>query len=385
MRNQHKIVINREELYERVWQTPARQLAKQYELSDARLTVICRLLKVPKPAPGYWAKIKHGKGPRRPPLPSLGPEERTEFVHIIDEDRQRAKVIEPDIQELANKVPEIKVSSRLNDPDLLIRNAITWIGRKPYGHSAPHTPTHLGLNVHPASVGRAVRLMDALVKGFKNLGHEVRGEDNSNKDQYFEVLGQRIRFKLREHAKQINHILIKKEMADKKAGGYFYAPKYDYLPTGRLEFNLDPVIWGVRGYKKKWSDSTKKLLESQLRDIIQGSILLAGELRREAERQEKAEQVAAELRMKRIEEEKRLAEEEARKRALDVHVQNWVKSKQLRSFIQEFEGRLMDGPYTEQARQDWRSWIAWASEYANQLDPITATLAKLADSSQKDK
>jgi hypothetical protein len=45
----------------------------------------------------------------------------------------------------------------------------------------------------------------------------------------------------------------------------------------------------------------------------------------------------------------------------------------------------MDGPYTEEAKQEYRSWIQWASEYANQLDPITATLAKLADSSQKDK
>jgi hypothetical protein len=238
--------------------------------------------------------------------------------------------------------------------------------------------------VHPDTEGRALRLIDALVKGLKNLGYAVQGEDNSNKDQYFVILGQRIRFELKEHAKQIDHVLTKKEMAVKKAGRYSYAPKYDYLPTGRLEFNLGPVIWGVRGYKKKWSGSTRKLLEDQLRDVILGAILLASESRREAERQEKAEQVAAEQRMKRIEEEKRLAEEETRRRALDVHVQNWVKSKQLRSFIQEFEGRLMDGPYTEQAKQDRMSWIAWANEYANQLDPITATLAKLADLPQED-
>lgn len=61
MRNEHKIVIKREELYERIWQTPAKKLAKEYELSDARLTVICRMLKVPKPAPGYWAKISHSR------------------------------------------------------------------------------------------------------------------------------------------------------------------------------------------------------------------------------------------------------------------------------------------------------------------------------------
>ena len=120
MRNEHKIVIKREEFYERVWQTPARQLAKEYELSDARLTAICRMLRVPKPAPGYWAKVSHGKNPRRPPLPALGPNEKTEFVHIVDEDRKRPMTIEPDIQALADRVPAIIVSSKLTNPDPLI-------------------------------------------------------------------------------------------------------------------------------------------------------------------------------------------------------------------------------------------------------------------------
>jgi hypothetical protein len=340
MRNERKIVINRDELYERVWQTPARQLAKEYDLSDARLTVICRKLKVPKPAPGYWAKIKHGKSPRRPTLPLLGPGEQADFVHIVDEDRKRPKVIDPAIQELLDKVPAIRVSQRLTDPDPLIRNARGWLRRRPYMYSEPDRLPHLSLNVYQNSMSRALRLMDALIKGLRKLGYEVRGEDASDKDQYFEIMGQGIRFKLKEKTKQIDHVLTKEQMADKKMGRYFYAPKYDYLPTGNFELYLDPVTWGARGYKKKWSDSTRKPLEGQLRDIILGAISLAGELRKEAERQKKAEQLAAEQGMKRIEEEKRLAAEEARRRVLDVHVQNWVKSKQLKSFIQEFEGRL---------------------------------------------
>jgi hypothetical protein len=376
-----KIVIKREELYERIWQIPAKQLAKEYRVSDTRLAVICKKLKVPKPAPGYWAKISHGKDPRRPPLPSLAPGERTEFVHIVDEDRKRPIVIDRTIQELLDKVPAIKVSQRLIDPDPLIKTAKAWLGRRPYIYSEPSRLPHLSLNVYQNSIGRALRLMDTLVKEFRKLGYEVRGEDASNKVQYFEILGQRIRFQFKEKAKQIDHVLTKEEMARKKQGKPVFTNKYDFLPTGHLELNLDPEIWGAVGYKKKWSDSARKPLEDQLRDVIVGSISLAGELRKEAGRQKKAEQLAAEQRMKKIEEEKRLAEEEARKRALDVHVQNCVKSKQLKSFIQEFEGRLTDGPYTEQAKQDWRSWIKRANEYADQLDPITATLAKLAGSS----
>ncbi|MGA2533381.1 MAG: hypothetical protein ABSG19_10135 [Candidatus Aminicenantales bacterium] len=380
-----KIVIKREELYEQIWQTPAKQLAKEYRVSDTRLAIICKKLRVPKPSAGYWMKIKHGKKARRPPLPPLSPGERAEFVHIVDEDRKRTKVIDPAIQELLNRVPTIKVPQRLIDPDPLVRNAKAWLGRRPYVYSEPNRLPHLSLNVYPTSMGRAMRLMDALVKGLRRLGYDVRGEDASNKVQYFEILGQRIRFQFKEKAKQIDHVLTKEEMARKKQGKPVFTNKYDFLPTGHLELNLDPEIWGAVGYKKKWSDSARKPLEDQLRDVIVGAVSLAGELRKEAERQKKAEQLAAEQRMKRIEEEKRLAEEEARRRALDVHVQNWVKSKQLRSFIQEFEERLMDGPYTEQTKQEYRSWIQWAGEYASQLDPITATLAKLVDSSQKDK
>jgi hypothetical protein len=136
MNDHRKIVIKREELYERIWQTPARTLAKEYQVSDTRLTAICKKLKVPKPAPGYWAKISHGKNPRRPPLPSLAPGERTEFVHIVDEDRKRPIVIDRAIQELLDKVPAIRVSQRLTDPDPLIRNAKAWQVRRPIESSA---------------------------------------------------------------------------------------------------------------------------------------------------------------------------------------------------------------------------------------------------------
>jgi hypothetical protein len=176
MSYQRQIVIKREELYERIWQTPAKKLAKEYELSDARLTVICRLLKVPKPAPGYWAKIKHGKSPRRPPLPALGSGEKTEFIHIINnEERLRPIIVGPDIQSLIEKVPDIKVQSRLTNPDPLVRNARVWLGRRPYMYSdLPRVP-HLSLNVYPDSKSRSLRLMDALVNGIRNLGYDVRG------------------------------------------------------------------------------------------------------------------------------------------------------------------------------------------------------------------
>jgi hypothetical protein len=63
---------NRADLYEKVWSQPMRILAQQYGVSDVYLARVCRLLRVPLPGLGYWAKKSAGKAmKKRPPLPSL--------------------------------------------------------------------------------------------------------------------------------------------------------------------------------------------------------------------------------------------------------------------------------------------------------------------------
>jgi hypothetical protein len=63
---------NRAELYEKVWSQPMRILAQQYGVSDVYLARVCRLLRIPLPGLGYWAKRTAGRPTKkRPPLPSL--------------------------------------------------------------------------------------------------------------------------------------------------------------------------------------------------------------------------------------------------------------------------------------------------------------------------
>ena len=67
---------NRTELYEKVWSQPMRILAQQYGVSDVYLARVCRLLRIPLPGLGYWAKKSAGKATKRraplPPLPDGG-------------------------------------------------------------------------------------------------------------------------------------------------------------------------------------------------------------------------------------------------------------------------------------------------------------------------
>ena len=59
--NPHVIRLTREELYEQVWKTPMRLLARSYGISDVGLAKVCKRYKIPRPSLGYWAKEQVGK------------------------------------------------------------------------------------------------------------------------------------------------------------------------------------------------------------------------------------------------------------------------------------------------------------------------------------
>ncbi len=51
-----QIKISRIDLYERVWTTPLRTLAKEFGLSDVGLAKLCRRHGIPLPGRGYWVR-----------------------------------------------------------------------------------------------------------------------------------------------------------------------------------------------------------------------------------------------------------------------------------------------------------------------------------------
>lgn len=61
--------ISRLALYELVWSQPRTLLTKEFGVSDVAIGKQCVKARVPVPPPGYWARLKHGKGTLRPPLP----------------------------------------------------------------------------------------------------------------------------------------------------------------------------------------------------------------------------------------------------------------------------------------------------------------------------
>jgi len=76
--------LTREKLFLLVWERPTRDIARELGISDVALGKRCKKLQVPKPPPGYWAKVKAGKRPRKPILKEFSEQ-------LIESQKARAK------------------------------------------------------------------------------------------------------------------------------------------------------------------------------------------------------------------------------------------------------------------------------------------------------
>jgi len=65
--------LTRQQLYDRVWSTPAWKLGPELGLSGRGLAKRCAREGIPVPQRGYWAKLLVGKATKRTPLPEVLP------------------------------------------------------------------------------------------------------------------------------------------------------------------------------------------------------------------------------------------------------------------------------------------------------------------------
>lgn len=72
-------VLSRATLYDLVWSTPMRTLARGFRMSDVALGHLCDRLRVPHPPRGHWAKRAAGQSTTQPPLPAAVPGDLLEW------------------------------------------------------------------------------------------------------------------------------------------------------------------------------------------------------------------------------------------------------------------------------------------------------------------
>jgi hypothetical protein len=359
------IKLTREELYERVWSTPATKLAKEFGISDVALGKICKKLNIPKPYPGYWQQLAVGRRVHKEKLPPIKqgvPEVTFIYPHqpVTPFQPENPEVL-AQIERESEPANSIIVAETLHGAHPLVRHAREVLEKdKPddYGMLCwSWNQRCLNVRVSKTSLHRALRIMDALLKALEKRGHSAEVSKDGPMATHILIGAEKVKVRLAEKANRSERELTADE---KKRPAHTISNRWLYGPSGRLTFEINEYCDGLQ---KKWTDKAKKPLEEQLNDVLAG-LILAGEalrLRRiEREEEQRRQRELERLRM----------EDQERRYYLDQHLKAWSESERLREFLSACEASLVGRKGELATDSPEAKWLRWAHRYADRIDPL---------------
>jgi hypothetical protein len=364
------VTFTREELYNRIWSTPARQLAKELGISDVGLAKVCRRYKIPKPPVGYWARVRHGNAPKKAPLPTgkdLPPLPIAIRGHL-----ERVVAVHPEVREAleaALSTRPIKVPKQLRSPRPLVahtRRALQDGRPDDRGLVSPKTLDALDVTVAPKMVSRAMSIMNALMIRLGELGFSVSVRDGRSNVC---VCGEEIEFSLSEETNREERPPTESERWWSEHSQWAKDRKYYVLkPSGRLL--LEVYAGGHLGRRRRWRDGTRQRVEDLIPKFIVGIVETAGATktrREEIEAREREWRRQAELRELKREE---IACERARRDALLEDSEAWHKASKLREYLAVLEDAVRGGELKEVYGRGPDAGLRWVREQVDHLDPL---------------
>jgi hypothetical protein len=373
-------IYRRDELYERIWARPMREVAKEYGVSDVALANACRKLDVPRPSRGYWAKKAAGQEANPIPLPPRRKGQVAEFTvskwvyppappPTPQELDFRAR---PEFQPSPVDVPfKIEVSGTLERPHRLVAATSKALKKaKPErdGLCTPWGQPSLPMKVSPAQADRALRFLDALLKAVEKAGHRVRSSEGYQKPTCFLVDGAEVEFSMKERLTRGPHV---PRPDDYWAGGT--PPQWDLVPVGRLRFKIE--YDKPYGTSQEWEDSAKEPLEARVNDVFRSILEAAPRAKaRQAERKER-ERLRVEEDRRRWEQEERRRREKQHDDALMEQAQQWHRCKVLRQFIEAVRAEAVARQGQIEPGDPADAWLRRAEAAVGRLDPFSVLFA----------
>lgn len=159
-------MITREELYELVWNYPAKAAAERVGICDVHLSRVCAALMVPRPPRGWWARRC------RPAPPPLGPVAPGFRDHWIVDDRGF-----PPIKRLARlgKVWSAAANAGIHPVVYLARKIFRAANESQDGtHLVTRRLDAIDLTVSAGALDDGLSLASELFKVLEHRGHPVR-------------------------------------------------------------------------------------------------------------------------------------------------------------------------------------------------------------------
>lgn len=367
--SQTRVRLTRAELYEKVWATPMRTLAKEFGLSDVGLAKVCRKHNIPVPPVGYWRRKETGYKVNRPPLPAAN--EYREHLDIYIRERLR-----PEFEELARQAaPKIAIAPDISHPLVLKSEKLLDRGKlNQRGLVISKNGALAHILVSREQLPRALKVLNALLLALEERNQPASWPKQENALLSVSIDGEAVRFSLSELTDDAPHVLSPTEVNHP-----WSAPKSDYTLTGRLQLqiaNLPPFMGPIR---RTWADGKQQRVEDCIGDFMVGLTVAAAAIKKNRQETEERHRRREEER-KRQEEERRIAEEQKRKAELVAElIGNWEEAVRLRKFmkaIEEETGRL---DFSEEAKNDIQQVVEWIRQYAETLDPLSDLLEAIAE------
>ncbi len=383
------VYCSREELYEQVWSEPMTTLAQKYGLSDVGLRKKCKKFKIPLPPQGYFLRGQRRKDEGKPPLPPFDGNVRVEIkpTKIIfppaSADPEQLKEAEARITFESLPENRIKVPERLTSPHPLIektRTAKNLSGGPQGGRNRSGVDECLNVYVSKEHLGRALRIMDALLKALDSRGFKVafsrKHYGNNEPITTVSVLGVVHEFGLTEAFTRVRHVPPPRD-SKKKEPVWTYHPPYDFLPSGLFTLSISGYVG--EGYQGSWADGKKQRLEDCLNDFIIVLIKRSVADRARALERQRQENERLELARRRVEEEKRREEEKKRLQNLVSEAQSWKQSQLIREYVAAVRAKVIERNIEIVPGGEIDQWITWANQQADRLDPLAKSPPSILD------
>jgi hypothetical protein len=265
----------------------------------------------------------------------------------------------------AKRAPlRVRVPKRLANPHPLVASArgilrakggVSW--RKP----------HLDIAVDPAHLSRALRIMDALIKALERRGHSVTLIQRVDRFAPYQTPYRRATTHVRIGQEEVAFRLIERRRNNPSfASEPWSASRPRYLSTGRLRFEISHYVPDPKP-RTSWSDGRRQRLEDVVGEMVEALEATGERARQWQVQQEKERRKREEEAEGRREEERQRALEQAKLEALEPQVADWVKSRQLREYVEMVRSRLNE-IVDEAQRQELKDWLAWALAHASRLE-----------------
>lgn len=377
------IRYERAKLYKEVWAEAVTTVAKRYGVSDVALRKTCKQLAVPLPPLGYWAKVAAGRKFPTPPLPEYsGPAEIVRRRHVSDEPA------EPDPEHLVDRRefearPEnrIVVTETLDMPHPLVV-ATERALRQPRHRDLRNLPTTdrraLDISVSEASLPRALRILDALVKALDARGMHLRIDPDGKRRTCLTLQGQVLAIRLVENTSRTEREFSEKERQDIKKYGYTYLPnRYLYQQTGALKLGIIGSYYDE--LQKVVSDGKHQRVEQHLNEFVVKLEAEAVHRKRREEHLEQQRRLWEEQERQRHEREERERKEIERLKALEEEARDWKRAEDIRAYVAAMEAKATRAHGSIELDSELGQWIVWARHKADWIDPLVNAKCPVLD------